>query len=111
MKETYSDDALSNDLVKRWHREFKHGRKSEETAPRPGCPSSADDEESVCQVEDANLEDRRITIRQIAQKIKISSGSVETIIHNHLHGIRCLPDRFPGYSHLSRNKNASSARK
>ena len=27
MKETYGDNALSYDLVKRWHREFKHGRK------------------------------------------------------------------------------------
>ena len=32
MKETYGDDAPSYDLVKRWHREFKHGRKSVETA-------------------------------------------------------------------------------
>ena len=55
-----------------------------ETAPRPGRPSSAIDEASVRQVEAAILEDRHITIRQIAQEIKISTGSVETIIHNHL---------------------------
>lgn len=71
MKETYGDDAPSYDLVKRWHREFKHGRKSVETAPRPGRPSSAIDEASVRQVEAAILEDRRIT--------------VETITHDHLH--------------------------
>lgn len=85
MKGTYGDDAPSYDLVKRWHREFKHGRKSVETAPKPGRPSSAIDEASVRQVEAAILEDRRITIRQIAQEVKISTGSVETIIHNHLH--------------------------
>ena len=84
MKKTYGDDAPSNDLVKRWHREFKHGPKAEETAPRPGRPSSADDEASVCQVEAAILEDRRITIRQIAQEVTIRTGSVETIFHNHL---------------------------
>lgn len=85
MKETYGDDAPPYDLVKRWHRVFKHGRKSVETAPKPGCPSSAINEASVRQVEAAILEDRRITIRQIAQEVKISTGSVETIIHNHLH--------------------------
>ena len=85
MKETYGDDAPSYDLVKRWHREFKLGRKSVETAPRPGRPPSAIDEASVRQVETAILEDRRITIRQIAQEVKISIGSVETIIHEHLH--------------------------
>lgn len=31
------------------------------------------------------MEDRRITIRQIAHEVKISTGSVETIIHDHLH--------------------------
>ena len=40
MKETYGDNAPSYDLVKRkrWHREFKHGRKSVETAPGTGRP-------------------------------------------------------------------------
>ena len=47
MKETYGEDAPSYDLIKRWHLEFKHGRKSAETAPRPGRPSSAIDEASV----------------------------------------------------------------
>jgi len=47
IKETYGDDSPSYDLVKRWHCEFKHGRKSVETAPRPGRPSSAIDEASV----------------------------------------------------------------
>ena len=41
MKETYGDDAPSYDLVKHWHREFKHGRKSVEIAARPGRASSA----------------------------------------------------------------------
>ena len=55
------------------------------TAPKPGRPSSADDEASVRQVEAAIMEDRRITFPQIAQEVTISTGSVETIIHNHLH--------------------------
>ncbi|XP_076056318.1 protein GVQW3-like [Oratosquilla oratoria] len=85
IKETYGVDAPSYDLVKRWHREFKHGRNSVETAPRPSRPPSAIDEASVRQVEAAILEDRRITIRQIAQEVNISTGSVETIIHDHLY--------------------------
>jgi len=85
MKQTYGDNAPSYNLVKRWHREFKHGRKSVETAPRTGRPPSATDEASVRQVEAAILEDRRITIRQIAKEVKFSTGSVETIIHDYLH--------------------------
>ena len=108
MKETYGANAPSYDLIKRWHREFKHGGKSVETAPRPGRPPSAIDEASVHQVEAAILADRCITIRQIAQEVKIRTGSVETIIHSIC--VRCLPDGFPGCSHLSRSENASSAR-
>ena len=73
MKETYGDDAPSYDLVKRWHCEFKHGRKSVETAPGPGRPSSAIDEASFRQVAAAISEDRRITVRKIAQEVKIST--------------------------------------
>ena len=38
MKEIYGNDALSYDLVKCYHHEFKPGLISEETAPRPGNP-------------------------------------------------------------------------
>ena len=45
-----------------------------ETAPQSGRLHSAIDETSV-----------RITIHQIAQEVKISAGSVKTIIHDHFH--------------------------
>nr|XP_006825334.1 PREDICTED: uncharacterized protein LOC102808255 [Saccoglossus kowalevskii] len=67
INETYGDDALSYELVKRSHREFKHGPKTVETASRPGRLSSAIVEASVRQVEAAILEDRRIIVRQLAQ--------------------------------------------
>ena len=38
MKVTYGDDAPSYDLKKRWHREFKHGQNSVETAPKSDRP-------------------------------------------------------------------------
>ena len=84
MKETYRDDAPSYHLVKRWKYEFKHGRKSVETTPRPGRPSSAIDETSVLSSRGCHLEDGRIAIRQMAQEVKMSKGSVETIIYIHL---------------------------
>jgi len=56
-----------------------------ETDPRTGRPPSAIDEAAVRQVEAAILEDQHITVRQIAKEVKFSTGSVETIIHDHLH--------------------------
>ena len=61
MKETYGKDASSYDVVKHWHRQFKCGRTSVETASIPGRPHSAIDEDTIRQVEAAILEDRRTT--------------------------------------------------
>lgn len=85
MKATYGEDAPSYDVVKHWHRQFRHGRTSVETAPIPGRPQSAIDEDTIHQVEIAILEDRSITVRQLAQVAKISVGSVDKILHDHLH--------------------------
>lgn len=93
MKDTYGEDAPSYDVVKHWHRQFKCGRTSVETAPIPGRPQSVIDEDTIRQVETAILEDRRITVRQQARNVKISVVSVDKIIHDHLH-MRKLPARW-----------------
>ncbi|KAK8384231.1 hypothetical protein O3P69_009169 [Scylla paramamosain] len=46
---------------------------------------SAIDEETIRQVEAAILEDRRITVRQLAQDVDINVRSMDKIIHDHLH--------------------------
>lgn len=85
IKEVYGEDSPSYDVVKNWHRQFKCGRTSVETAPIAGRPHSAIDEHTIQQVEAAILENRRVTVRDLAQNVKISVGSVEKIIQDHLH--------------------------
>ncbi|XP_052829445.1 uncharacterized protein LOC128249580 [Octopus bimaculoides] len=63
MKKVYSDDASSYDIVKYWNRQFKCGQTSVETAPFPGLPHSAIDDDTIHKVEVAILEDHRITIQ------------------------------------------------
>ncbi|XP_071114560.1 protein GVQW3-like [Haliotis cracherodii] len=95
MKASYEEDAPSYDVVKHWHRQFKCGRTSVETAAIPGRPHSAIDEDTIYQVETAILADRHITVRQLVQDVKISIGSVEKIIHDNLNmhkvSARCIP--------------------
>ena len=56
-----------------------------ETVPIPGRPQSAIDDATIQQVEAAILEDRRVTVCQLARAAKISVGSVEKKpIHDHL---------------------------
>ncbi|XP_029650201.1 uncharacterized protein LOC115223668 [Octopus sinensis] len=51
----------------------------------PGQPHSTIDDDTIYKMEAAILEEHRITIRQLAQEVKISVGSVEKLIHDHLH--------------------------
>lgn len=71
--------------VKHWHHQFKCGRTSVETAPIPGRPQLAIDEDTIWQVEAAISEDHHITVHQLAQDVKVIVGSVDKIIHDHLH--------------------------
>ena len=63
----------------------KHGHTSVETASIRGRPQSAINDAIIKQVEADILEDRRITVCQLAHEVKISVGSLEKIIHDYLH--------------------------
>nr|XP_027209146.1 uncharacterized protein LOC113802727 [Penaeus vannamei] len=58
---------------------------SEETAPIPRPSQSAIDAGTIRQVVTVILVDRHITVRQLAQVIKVSVGTVDKIIHDHWH--------------------------
>ncbi|XP_029638100.1 uncharacterized protein LOC115213307 [Octopus sinensis] len=81
MKEVYGDDAPPYDVVKHWHHQFKYGRTSVDSAPIPGRPHSAINDDTIHKAESTSLEDHRITIGHLAQEMKICVGSVEK---NHL---------------------------
>ncbi|GFS04114.1 histone-lysine N-methyltransferase SETMAR [Elysia marginata] len=51
---------------------------------RGGRPPSVVTEKNVSTVEKLIMQDRRITVKQLAFETKISIGSVETILHDHL---------------------------
>lgn len=70
--------------VARWCAEFKRGRTSTNDDPRTGRPTSAVTQQMIKKVENIVLADRRVTIRFIAEELKISIGSVHNIIHDHL---------------------------
>lgn len=82
---TLGDDSLSYSSVKKWAALFKAGRQSTEDDPRGGRPSTAVTEENMEAVEDSVMNDRRVSVRKIAAETQVSVGSVETILHEHLH--------------------------
>ncbi len=80
----YSELCLAYATVKKWAKEFKHGRESLQDDPRSGRPSTSIAEENVDAVLQLIMADRRVTTETIANTLGISIGSVFTIIHEEL---------------------------
>ena len=76
-----------------WVGEFKRGRTSLEDEARSGRPLGATDEEMCKKVRDLVYSDRRIQMEEIVQALRISHGSVSTILHDRL-GMRKLTARW-----------------
>ena len=66
-------------------RKFKSGFLSIHNSAREGRQNFVVTEDSVCQVKPLVLEDRQVTVKQLAAITKMSVGSIETILHDHLH--------------------------
>lgn len=84
MVNTLGESAPSYSMVKKWTAEFKRGRDSLEDEPRSGRPPTASTSETIEKIHDMLLSDRRITIRYIANEVKISQERVHAIIRNEL---------------------------
>lgn len=80
----YADSAPSASTVKRWYADFKRGRADTHDGERSGRPNSAVVPENIKKVHKIVLADRKSKLREIAEEVKISEGSVFSILHEHL---------------------------
>ena len=85
--------APSYAQVKFWVGGFKRRRMSLEDETRSGRPSDATDEEMCNKVRDLVYSDRRIKVKEIANALHISHGSVSTTLHDRL-GMHKLTARW-----------------
>ena len=68
-----------------WFRRFKECRTSVESDPRSGRPSTSRNEEMIAIVRTIVRNNRRLTVREIADGCGISVGSCEAILTDDLH--------------------------
>ena len=62
-----------------WFKRFKEGRMSVGEDPRPGRPSTSTNDDHVDRVRAVILGNRRLTVREVADEVGISTGSFHQI--------------------------------
>ncbi|KAG5345301.1 SETMR methyltransferase, partial [Acromyrmex heyeri] len=84
LQKCYGDDTLSKTQVYQWYERFKSGREAVEDDARPGRPSTLKTDENVDEIRQLLIENRKLTIREIAETTNISFGSVQSILREDL---------------------------
>jgi len=74
------DNAPAYNVVKSWLAEFKRGRNSVEDEHHSGRPKDAASNKNIQIVNDMLKEDRRLTIRHIAETTDIHATTVYRIL-------------------------------
>ena len=89
----YGDSALPLRSVSERIEKFQHGRTSVKDEERAGRPSTSITDSNVDDARAMILENRRVTIDELANHFEISHGSAYDIIHNRL-GFRKVSARW-----------------
>ena len=80
LQEVDGDDTMSRTRIFEWHRRFKEGREEVENDHRSGRPSTSKTDENVERVRQKVRNDRRLTVRMIAEELGMNSERVWRII-------------------------------
>lgn len=81
LKKDCVDPLPHRATIYRWCQQFRSGDLSPENRSKPGPSKSATDERHVARVKAVVEKDRRLLLREIAEKVKISVMSVWRILH------------------------------
>jgi len=71
---------MSITRIKEWYNGFKDGSTSVDSEPRHGRPSTSRNDNVINPVQTLLMQDRRITVRELADEVGVSIGSVRTIL-------------------------------
>ena len=85
MQQAYGEDAMCCTQVFDWFHRFKEGGTSVESDPRLVRPSTLRNEEMIAEVRTIVRNNRRLTVREIADDCGISVGPNDAILTDDLH--------------------------
>ncbi|GFS88083.1 protein GVQW3 [Trichonephila clavipes] len=84
LKEVYGSEFLSRAQVFEWFKRFKDGRQDVEDDSRPGRLSTSKTDENVERFASLIRSDRLLSIRAIAETVKIDKECVRQVLHDNL---------------------------
>ena len=80
IQRVFSDDATGITQIKEWCNRFKDGRTLVESDARACRCSTSQNDKLTDQVQTFVMHDRRVTVRELAEEVGISTGSVHSIL-------------------------------
>ncbi|CAB3260001.1 unnamed protein product [Arctia plantaginis] len=93
LTKAYGESAMSKARIYEWYKRFQDDREDVEDDERPGRPSTSTTDENVKKVKEMVMNDRRITIREVADDVGISVGSCHEIFSDVL-GMKRVAAKF-----------------
>ncbi|GBN86603.1 hypothetical protein AVEN_12995-1 [Araneus ventricosus] len=95
-------EAVNKKCVFEWIKRFRDGKENVKDEPRSGRPPTSTTPDNIERVRRMIADDRRLSLRRIAEELKISIDSVSNIIHEHL---QKLKKNVHAFLTLSRSSN------
>ena len=82
----YGSSYISQSAISKWMNHFKEGRDTTKSDKRKGRPVTVSNERKVAEIQEYIqwLEDRRVTVENVAEHFVISYGTAQDIMTNKL---------------------------
>ena len=93
LTKAYGESAMSKTRVYEQHKRFQGGSEDVEDDERPGRPTTSTTDKNMEKVKEMVMNDRRITIREVADDFGISISSCHKIFLNVL-CMKCVAAKF-----------------
>ena len=90
----YGDAAMKRTALHKWYSRYENGYESVMDEQRSGRPTSITSQK-VQEIKELLDKDRRITVREVSQRVDCSVGTVHTIIHDNLNMRRLCAQWIP----------------
>ena len=78
--QVYGDSAMKKTAVYKWVKRFSEGRESVTDEERSGRPATSRTEENIKKIRQIVRENRRLTVRNIAEQVNIDRETVRKIL-------------------------------